>query len=505
MASRRRKDQLPAVIPPEEEKRELPNNIEVEQALLGAILINNGALDRVRFLEPEHFYEEIHQRIFEAARSLVGRGKTVNPITIKTFLPREKVGDMTVSQYLARLATEAVTIVNAFEYGMTIYGLYQQRYAIILMREELDRAFIVNPDVDYIGGDHPPQIVGELMELHAKRIITKTKRQGAAYLAEMEATRDRGYVYGVPIVLKEIQRVISEESFETGNLYGLLSASGEGKTSLVGQITRHALQHGSPVLFQTYDQSASQIIRQMAAQAHSIEARRQRAARDLGNKEWMSLAEFARWIDEQPFYIYECLKREKASHLVEIASRFAKANKDRGPILVITDHVNACTPEIGTEKADEGTKAAGSTAMMKLGARELNVAWLALNQRNSKGMLRDNPRPITADLYGGQAAKRAYDAIFYLYRYKKYLEEQRAVAATAADIKRTTQASSIFPSDVIAGEDIAQIGALKVRFGDEYQTETVDFKGKYTRYEPHVAETGIASQEEIDFFSGTMQ
>src|SRR5213593_4959646 len=82
--------------------RVAPNNIEAEQALLGAILVNNDAFYRVSdFLKPAHFYEPLHRRIFEVAAELVRMGKIATPITLKTFLPaEEKVGDMTVAQYV---------------------------------------------------------------------------------------------------------------------------------------------------------------------------------------------------------------------------------------------------------------------------------------------------------------------------------------------------------------------------------------------------------------------
>src|SRR5690554_1598549 len=95
--------------------REAPNNIEAEQALLGAILVNNDAFYRVSdFLKAGHFYEPLHRKIFEVAAELIRMGKMANPVTLKTFLPAdEKVGDMTVAQYLARLAAEAVNVINA--------------------------------------------------------------------------------------------------------------------------------------------------------------------------------------------------------------------------------------------------------------------------------------------------------------------------------------------------------------------------------------------------------
>src|SRR5579859_5305032 len=102
-------------LPAEPTYRAPPHNIEAEQALLGAILVNNEAFYRVSdFLEPRHFFEPIHQRIFELAGGLVRAGKIATPVTLKTFLPADfDIAGLSVNQYLARLAAEATTIINA--------------------------------------------------------------------------------------------------------------------------------------------------------------------------------------------------------------------------------------------------------------------------------------------------------------------------------------------------------------------------------------------------------
>ena len=91
-----------------------PHNVEAEQALLGAILINNDAFYRVSdFLNPEHFYEPIHRDIYELAGKIIRAGKSADPTTIKTHLPEQLLPDITMAQYLARLAAEATTVLNA--------------------------------------------------------------------------------------------------------------------------------------------------------------------------------------------------------------------------------------------------------------------------------------------------------------------------------------------------------------------------------------------------------
>jgi replicative DNA helicase len=115
-----------------EHRPPLPHNIEAEQALLGAILVNNEALHRVSdLLEPEHFFEPIHQHIFDVARSLIRAGKLATPVTMKSYLPAElDIAGLTLGQYLSRLCAEATTIINAPDYARDIVELHGRRVMI---------------------------------------------------------------------------------------------------------------------------------------------------------------------------------------------------------------------------------------------------------------------------------------------------------------------------------------------------------------------------------------
>ena len=124
------------------EYRVAPNNIDAEQALLGAILVNNDAYYRVSdFLEPGHFFEDLHKRIYEIATTLIKAGKVATPITLKTFLGDQDLGGVTVSQYLARLAAEATTVINAEDYGRTIYDLAIRRSLIGIGEDLVNTAY----------------------------------------------------------------------------------------------------------------------------------------------------------------------------------------------------------------------------------------------------------------------------------------------------------------------------------------------------------------------------
>ncbi|HEX3861323.1 MAG TPA: DnaB-like helicase C-terminal domain-containing protein, partial [Stellaceae bacterium] len=145
--------------------RSLPHNIEAEQALLGAILVNNEAFYRVSdFLEPRHFFEPIHQRIFELSGSLVRQNKLATPVTLKTFLPADvDIAGLSLNQYLARLAAEATTIINAEDYGRTVYDLSIRRDLIAIGEEMVNTAY--DAPVDATPASHIEDAERKLYEI----------------------------------------------------------------------------------------------------------------------------------------------------------------------------------------------------------------------------------------------------------------------------------------------------------------------------------------------------
>ena len=122
--------------------RTAPHNVEAEQGLLGAILVNNDAFYRVSdFLHPKHFYLTVHQEIYDTASSIIRMGKLANPVTLKTFVTEHDLGGLTVNQYIARLAAEATTIINAVDYGRTIYDHAIRRDLIAIGEEVVNNAY----------------------------------------------------------------------------------------------------------------------------------------------------------------------------------------------------------------------------------------------------------------------------------------------------------------------------------------------------------------------------
>ena len=176
-----------ARIRPADEKsfRLAPHNIEAEQALLGAILVNNEAFYRVSdFLSPEHFYEPVHREIYEIAGKIIRAGKAATPITVKTYLPDQLTAEVTLPQYLARLAAEATTVINSADYGQTIYDLAMDRLVEMLGDEEIGDAI----ERLVVDEDSAQQ---RLLGLHIVR------REPKALFVRRTDSRDVGFSHGL--------------------------------------------------------------------------------------------------------------------------------------------------------------------------------------------------------------------------------------------------------------------------------------------------------------------
>ena len=219
--------------------RSAPHNIEAEQALLGAILVNNEAFYRVSdFLEPEHFFEPIHQQIYQLARDLIRAGKLATPVTLKTFLDASvDIGGLTVSQYLARLAAEATTIINAEDYGRTVYDLSMRRALIQVGEDMVNVAF--DAPVDFAPRDQIEDAERRLYELaetgrydggfqrFAQALTTAIDMAAHAY------QRD-GKLSGIATGLDDLDRMMG--GLQQSDLVILAGRPGMGKTALATNI-----------------------------------------------------------------------------------------------------------------------------------------------------------------------------------------------------------------------------------------------------------------------------
>lgn len=487
------------------QRKELPSRdryseddiLEAEQQVIGVIINANERASDCE-LEPEDFGEEIHQIIYREAKAMIAANQICSHISLKPYLPKiiyerdEKAPggrrpmEKSPAQYVMAMVIEgtspaaqakfqeniqtlkAVAISRVLgQFGGHASAVASEGHGLLTIMDEIDRL---------------TNLLNEARSRFSE--TTSLTPAGASYLSVFNASAKRDGVVGVPIALPEIAKVLSEPVFEAGNLYGLLSSSGEGKSSLTMQLVFHAVKEGHPTLLLSYDQSPAQCVRQMIAQVHGIDIRQQRQpATMMSESEQDTCVKFAMWLDKQPLEIIRC-QREGVTQLMTYIRRFIKRHGNGRTPFIVLDHIGKVKPRDPKLSAD---RISGEvTVELKALMDESHAACLVLNQRNSFGTRRDNPRPIAADLYGGEGARADYDAVMYLYRAEKYKAEREKIAASDADWKKINK---VFGSEVTG---VAEVGSIKVRFGDPTITETLKFEARYTRY---VTQREPASQE----------
>ncbi|MCJ8520472.1 replicative DNA helicase [Pseudorhizobium tarimense] len=253
---------------------------DASEAFLACMFANNQILNECG-LEWEDFGEDLHQLVFRATMDFYRSGQPVTPVHLKPFLPkvvRSGNDDIITAKYMTGLMSLGFN-------PATMQRLESSLHIIksVSLGRQLARGAEVAAELAKEGhtllraDDEIEQLEMRLKERRTRLAALKAGASpGPSYLAMFEASARRDGVVGVPVALPEVAKVLSEPVFDSGNLYGLLSSSGEGKSSLITQLIYHAVKEGHPVLFLSYDQSAAQCIRQMIAQVHEISVRQQR-------------------------------------------------------------------------------------------------------------------------------------------------------------------------------------------------------------------------------------
>ncbi len=216
-----------------------PVNYEAEQALLGAILENNYAFERVAdFLRPGHFADAAHGRIFEAIGKLIERGQQANAITLKSLFDQdEALAEAGGANYLAKLQSSTVTIVNAGDYGRTIYDLYLRRELIALGEDVVNDAFA--QDLEITATDQIETAEQKLYGLaeagQTERGLTTFKSAviDAVDMVEAALKRD-SHVAGVATGFKDLDKLLG--GLHYSDLIILAGRPSMGKTSLATNI-----------------------------------------------------------------------------------------------------------------------------------------------------------------------------------------------------------------------------------------------------------------------------
>jgi replicative DNA helicase len=466
--------------------RTAPHNIEAEQALLGAILINNDAFYRVSdFLESRHFFLRLHQEIFETSGSLIRMGKVANPVTLKTFVTESEtdLGGMTVPQYLARLAAEATTIINAQDYGRTIYDLSIRRNLIDVGTDMVNVAF--DAPVDFA-----PRAQIEDAERRLYELAESGRYDGgfqkfsqaltvAVDMAAKAFQRD-GKLSGIATGLRDLD--VKMGGLQSSDLIIVAGRPGMGKTALgtniaynVAKAHRAELQadgtmksvNGGVVGFFSCEMSAEQLATRILSEQTSIASSTIRRG-GISEADFEKIRDYSIELQSLPLYVDET----GGLSISQLTARARRLKRQKGLDLLVIDYIQLLQ---GSNKRSDNRvqEVTEITTALKALAKELNVPIIALSQLSRQVENRDDKRPQLSDLRESGSIEQDADVVMFVYREEYYLANKEPRPGTPEHEKWQLDMSLVHgKAEVIIG---------KQRHGPTGTVE-LHFEGQFTRF-----------------------
>jgi replicative DNA helicase len=417
--------------------RAAPHNIEAEQALLGAILVNNEALYRVTdFLEPQHFFEPIHRQIYDISRSLIRTGKLASPVTLKTFLPADlDIAGLALAQYLARLAAEATTIINAVDYGRTVYDLAIRRDLIEIGEDMVNVAF--DAPVDFAPRDQIEDAERRLYDL------AETGRYGGGFqkfetalttAVDMAARayQREGRLSGLATGLTDLDTKMG--GLQSSDLIIIAGRPGMGKTALATNVAYNVARawrgevradghietaNGGIVGFFSLEMSAEQLATRIIAEQTGIPSSTIRRG-GIQELDFEKIRDVAIELQHLNFFIDET----GGLTVAQLAARARRLKRQKGLDLLVIDYIQLL--QGSTRRALEGRvqEVTEITTSLKALAKELNVPVLALSQLSRQVENRDDKRPQLSDLRESGSIEQDADVVLFVFREEYYLSNK---------------------------------------------------------------------------------
>ena len=413
--------------------RSAPHNIEAEQGLLGAILVNNEAFYRVsHFLNPEHFFEPIHQKVYQIARDLIRAGKIATPVTLKTFLDAAiDIGGMTLGQYLARLAAEATTIINAEDYGHTIYDLSIRRALILVGEDMVNVAF--DAPVDFSPRNQIEDAERKLYELaetgrydggfqlFAQALTTAVDMAARAY------QRD-GKLSGIATGLDDLDRMMG--GLQPSDLIIVAGRPGMGKTALATNIGYNvakawrgevrpdghsATVNGGIVGFFSLEMSAEQLATRIIAEQTNIPSNQIRRGA-ISEADFERIKDHSIELQNLKFFVDET----GGLSVAQLAARARRLKRQRGLDLLIIDYLQLLQGSTRRSQENRVQEITEITTKLKALAKELQVPIMALSQLSRQVESRDDKHPQLSDLRESGSIEQDADVVLFVYREEYY-------------------------------------------------------------------------------------
>ncbi|MFN4191417.1 MAG: replicative DNA helicase [Tabrizicola sp.] len=462
----------------------LPHNIEAEQQLLGAILTNNDIFDRISSLvKAEHFFDPVHQRIFEVAAARIQKNALASPVTLKGFLEDDAgLRELGGPAYLVRLAGAAISAYAAKDYAQMVYDLAVRRELIQLGRDIAAQAAKVE-----VASEPKDQII------EAEQRLYKLGEQGVAergFQSFLKAVNDAvnvanaayqrdGGLAGISTGLIDLDKKLG--GLHPSDLLILAGRPSMGKTSLATNIAFNIAKahrrgrlpdgtegsvEGGVVGFFSLEMSAEQLAARILSEAAEVPSEQIRRG-DMTEAEFRRFVEAAKALEACPLYIDDT----PALPISQVAARARRLKRTHGLDVLIIDYLQLLK---GSSKDNRVQEVSEITQGLKAIAKELNIPVIALSQLSRQVESRDDKRPQLSDLRESGSIEQDADVVMFVFREEYYREREKP---GDHELDKMAQWQALMES--VHGKAEVIIG--KQRHGP-IGTVELSFEGRFTRF-----------------------
>ncbi|NIA70309.1 replicative DNA helicase [Pelagibius litoralis] len=469
-----------------------PSNDEAEQALLGAILANNAAYEKVSdFLRVEHFADGVHARIFEACGKLIERGQIANAIQLKNLFEQESaLAEVGGAQYLAQLQSSYVTIINAADYGKTIHDLYLRRELITLGEDLVNDAF--EHDLDTEATD---QIEGAEDRLYKLAEVGQTEGGLIGFKSAIleslhmtEAAMKRDGLSGVSSGLQDLDALLG--GFHPSDLVILAARPSMGKTSLATNIAFNVaaaprmekdaegnpVEQRQPVAFFSLEMSAEQLATRILSERSGVRSDAMRRG-DIRDEDFDSVFEKSRELYELPLFVDDT----PALSVSQVRTRARRLKRQHGLSMIVIDYLQLMQPPPNKRSDNRVQEVSEITRGLKALAKDLDVPVIALSQLSRAVEQREDKHPQLADLRESGSIEQDADVVMFIYREQYYVERAEPTQRDGEDDNKFHERLESWKTRCERAYGKAEIIVAKQRHGPIGSRE-FSFDGNTTRF-----------------------
>ena len=410
--------------------KELPNNIESEQSVIGSILLNNEIFDEINLLiTNKNFYDPMHQKIFIAIEKLIYSGMLANPITLKNYFENEK-DELNVPDYLVKITKFSTSSRQAIEYSKLVYDLYVKRELIKISENIIDTAKL--NDLDNDGKSIIENFEKSLFDLAEKGSFSSSLvkfDEAMKMTIEMasSAYKNEEGIVGVPTGLTDLD-------YRLGGLHksDLLIIAGRpsmGKTALATNIAFNAAKkiqndgRKSTIAFFSLEMSSEQLSTRILAEQSRIKSNDIRTGK-ISEEQFDKFIETSKNISELPLYVDET----PAISIAALSNRARRIKRLYGLDMVVVDYIQLM--KASNFREGRVQEISEITQGLKALAKELSVPVLALSQLSRAVEHRDDKKPQLSDLRESGSIEQDADVVMFVYREAYYLQGKEPRIAT---------------------------------------------------------------------------